>query len=572
MSTNHPISESQLEVGWKLWQKNSYRDEFVFDIINFLDLDSSQPFSRIAELINSNSYSPSQLLTVSAPKNKSGDYRTISVFDPIDEIVLYTFMFPIILDLDKKQSNSVRSARLLSGDPENFFSDNSHHWIPAWMDFISIGMREKTELVLKLDIKSYSENIRASQLYNLLSDLVEPANLNVLQSFRKYFDYWNNEGETVHDNTKLLLNGANDIHVFWASIYLHTIDDIILHELDFDENRYFRCLDDIFLFVRSSKEAKHYTDLVNNSLHQLGMQLNLSKSKTGLYSEIVPVEYIAQYKVIAEASHPEPELKDLFALYFADGSLQNVDEWTLIYQKCLEKFTNWEDQTYFDEVLELFFLNPKRQVVSSSFQYLKQFTLVKEYEDRILFELLNHRDGFHPFHLSYIYRLAAFSRGQSNTLFELSYRTLLDNCHWLVQISILFFMNTYVLSPKILREILPQIDMSNVYLQRCMLFLECQKGVLSYSELLNEMKKPSHLKLEDYVSSIVEDVDLGDKLIEITNSCKSSTDIIYKLHLYDLSQHNVYVKRQHRAEVKALVESFPQKWDRLASRILHAIG
>lgn len=294
--------------GWHLSRVDS-RQDFVEDVnsISCFADDLEENLKEIRHRIASGSYHPHSLLRIDVPKSYLG-VRPGAVLVIEDRVVLYTIIYLIAPQIDKRLGSNVYSYRLKKNRrgkevdsifleteiaeypflTKGFISSNIdpfEPWYGAWPIFDqksreAFGEHEFPFLAVS-DIAAYFENIQLpilrDDLLSLLPD--DPKIVNLLTAF---LEHWTIRTDSGSRQFRGIPQGTT-ISSFLGNMYLIRVDREINRWKRKKAVVYLRYMDDVRIFTRRKEDARQaiFTmDKVVRSLH-----LNVQASKTIILDE-----------------------------------------------------------------------------------------------------------------------------------------------------------------------------------------------------------------------------------------------------------------------------------------------
>ncbi|RLA95739.1 MAG: hypothetical protein DRG83_18175, partial [Deltaproteobacteria bacterium] len=249
-----------------------------------------------------------------------------------------------------------------------------------------------------------------------------------------------------------------------------------------------------------------------------------------------------------------------------------LEKWTRVYIRCLTILGEAKDDKMLPTALELFFNNPSYKLLLKNFGYLKRFVDQYKFGEKIVSELTQDRFAF-PFHISYLYKLAAYSRDGVDELKQTALEESLNRqAHWYRRMSALFCLSTFALTNSDLEKIKSVIrNDSTPLVLRATYVVLCQCSGVNLQNMLDHVSyfnAPHQDYLRRYFFRLRKDEQFGRKILsEIKGANIQKADFIFKLHQLDLLKSNRRLRREFREVIEKKIAECTEEWDRLKTRL-----
>lgn len=293
-----------LKIGWHLAQGDS-RDDFVRDPVGYADYAAnlSARLGFVIKQIQSGRYRPRHLIEVDIPKSGLS-VRPGNVL-PIEEAsILHAAVYLLAPKLDKKLSKSVYSYRLHRDWKKKAQKGRSMFreveieipflkgrtirkislfdaWYERWPAFEDDAKKQwKTNRythLTKTDIFSFFEHIDLRFLQDSIRAQLRTEEEKLLQLVFTILNSWTRAASTGMPINRGIPQG-NEVSSFFGNIVLIPLDRALDKFCKESNGWWARYVDDIKVYTRSEKDARRVVFVINESLRQ--MHLNLQGSKT----------------------------------------------------------------------------------------------------------------------------------------------------------------------------------------------------------------------------------------------------------------------------------------------------
>lgn len=292
-----------LHIGWHLAHADS-RDDFLRDVVGYSDFAASLP-ERITHALRElvpRRFQPGHILEIDVPKSGLS-VRPGNVLPMADAMILHAIVFLLGPTLDKKLSDQVFSFRLVSNWKKKVSKgkamfgqatrnipflrnvtirqfDPFESWYDAWPEFDRIRRRavlsEGYTHLTRTDITAYFENIDLRILENALREAI-PNDPDLIQLLIRILTAWTRRTDGGTPVGRGIPQG-NQVSSFLANIYLLPLDKALIAFCRRHDATWFRYVDDVDVYTRSSEAARAVVFEINEILRSL--HLNLQGSKT----------------------------------------------------------------------------------------------------------------------------------------------------------------------------------------------------------------------------------------------------------------------------------------------------
>ncbi len=231
------------------------------DLIWFVD-NNEDKFKTLMQ----SRYQPSKQITLSMPKGNL-TYRPISYLLPIDSLLYQALVDNIVKYKYDKFSKYVYSNILNKISSNHVIHNPVQHWIE-----MRRNLRKQYEngnnIYFTTDVSGYFENIKIKKLLKLVDFYIgrnEVSYKRILEKLLCHWQYADSQGLIqTHPASSIL-----------GKIYLTPIDS----ELSYLNNKYSRYIDEFHIMLKSNRDVIQITMKLNNLLRELGLNLNLTKTK-----------------------------------------------------------------------------------------------------------------------------------------------------------------------------------------------------------------------------------------------------------------------------------------------------
>lgn len=595
-------SKSNLRKAWH-YAKLDSRDNFVFDVIDHSDIKHDIEFvlKSLEFQLRQKQYYPSPAIQIAVPKSEYSVRPGITT-SLIDMIVCYALMQQIAPVLDKKLPNSAYAYRLNPGhtkgrqplfdgmDPPTIDSDDDqdhddfvatfpYDWFQNWIRFHteSVSASKEHEYVAVTDITAFFENISIKELFDQLRVLLgdERFYLRLVDHLQTVFNYWD---WSCSDN-KIPDRGlpqGNDISSFLSNVYLLPLDRAILDLVSQDVSKYHRYVDDIKVFTSNYDEARQGLLVLERELRRLSLNVQTAKTRIVLSTEVFDADVLeCEERLSKENPDRLNNARQLVLSLFDTDSFGSevLQKWGSIYRNCLTILGEARDESAIPIALSIFCRDPSHKNLSKNFIYLRQFVSSQTYENELYAGLTTAIDPF-PFHRAFLYRLAAYSRGEHQALKDLAIRESMSlEKHWFSRMAALLFLSTVALVPSDLAQISEILDReSNGLVLRAAFVVASQHGGQPFWHMLEKLSyfnAPHQQYLHRYFAQLSGNRRAGNKaLTNIDRSQTSESTFIHHLHRLDLVKANTGCRSRFRTVIdNKLNEVTHNDWPRLTYRL-----
>ena len=296
-----------LRLGWHLAQADS-RDDFFRDPVGYADFAASleQRIRYLLPDLKAGRFRPRHLIDVDVPKSGLS-VRPGNVLPIAEAMVIHAVVYLLAPKLDKKLSSQVFSYRLVEDwkkrakKGERIFREADREipflkgrtirkfdpfeaWYQAWPEFDAarkkaVAQEGYTHLT-RTDITAYFENVDLRILENLLREYIrsEPQLIRLLMRILEAWTRRTSVGTPVGRG----IPQGNDASSFLANLHLMPLDRALSEFCKRHDATWFRYVDDVEVYTRSERAARDVVLVINESLRQL--HLNLQGSKTEILS------------------------------------------------------------------------------------------------------------------------------------------------------------------------------------------------------------------------------------------------------------------------------------------------
>ena len=217
-------------------------------------------------------------------------------------------------------------------------SYNPTLWNENWKEFQNILFNQiqtldDNDMVLKLDIANFYDNINLSLLEKKLLVSVPAEKLEFINMLMYFLRNWNLKNDRYHlKSVGIPQNEFGDQSRLLANFYLQNYDKIVKQICDISNTVYIRYADDQIIILRKNEKWNNIMYVISRELNALGLNLNASKVKK-YNKETIQVLYgIPVFKLIDEQKYDEPTNK-----FFEFYNREDVD---FNYTSSLKRFLN----------------------------------------------------------------------------------------------------------------------------------------------------------------------------------------------------------------------------------------
>lgn len=217
-------------------------------------------------------------------------------------------------------------------------SYNPTLWNENWKEFQNILFNQiqtldEEDIVLKLDIANFYDNINLSLLEKKLLVSVPTEKLEFINILMYFLRNWNLKNDKYHlKSVGIPQNEFGDQSRLLANFYLQNYDKIVKQICDISNAKYIRYADDQIIILRENEKMNNIMYVISRELNSLGLNLNASKVK--MYNkETIQILYgIPIFKLIDEQKYDEAVNK-----FFEFYNRKDVD---FNYVSSLKRFLN----------------------------------------------------------------------------------------------------------------------------------------------------------------------------------------------------------------------------------------
>lgn len=217
-------------------------------------------------------------------------------------------------------------------------SYNPTLWNENWKDFQNILFNQiqtldEEDIVLKLDIANFYDNINLSLLEKKLLVSVPAEKLEFINILMYFLKNWNLKNDKYHlKSVGIPQNEFGDQSRLLANFYLQNYDKVVKQICDISNATYIRYADDQILILRETEKIDNIMYVISRELNSLGLNLNASKVKR-YNKETIQILYgIPIFKLIDEQKYDEAVNK-FFEFYYKKDDDFN-------YSSSLKRFLN----------------------------------------------------------------------------------------------------------------------------------------------------------------------------------------------------------------------------------------
>lgn len=211
-------------------------------------------------------YFPSRQITLSMPKGNL-TYRPISYLSPIDSLLYQALVDNIVKYKHNKFSKHVYSEVLNTISCNEVINNPVQHWLEM-RNNLRKQYANGYNIYFTTDISGYFENIKIKKLLEAIDFYIgrnETSFKKILEKLICKWQYAESQGLIqTHPASSIL-----------GKIYLTTIDS----QLSYLSYRYSRYVDEFHIMSKSNKDVIKITIELNDALRELGLNLNLTKTK-----------------------------------------------------------------------------------------------------------------------------------------------------------------------------------------------------------------------------------------------------------------------------------------------------
>ena len=217
-------------------------------------------------------------------------------------------------------------------------SYNPTLWNENWKEFQNILFNkiqtlDDNDMVLKLDIANFYDNINLSLLEKKLLVSVPVEKLEFINMLMYFLRNWNLKNDRYHlKSVGITQNEFGDQSRLLANFYLQNYDKIVKQICDIWNAVYIRYADDQIIILKENEKLNNIMYVISRELNALGLNLNASKVKK-YNKETIQILYgIPVFKLIDEQKYDEAVNK-----FFEFYNREDVD---FNYTSSLKRFLN----------------------------------------------------------------------------------------------------------------------------------------------------------------------------------------------------------------------------------------
>jgi hypothetical protein len=267
------VDEATIRVSIK-YLKKDINDDWYCDPQNYKDVftDVTKLTNKINQKIKAGKgiYVAEKSAIFNIPKGNGGFRYTLEQ-SPIDRLAYHIFGIKLIHYLDRTLPFNILSHRK-SLDEDTLYKPYIEQW-SKFENFTRICGKDK--YIVETDITNYYDNIDIGILKNELINTASEAKLSPEEFIECMFfiESINNILLAISFNGKKGLPQNRDISSFLANIYMKPIDKCLTGIT------YFRYMDDIRVITDTRPDANRYMLKMVESLRNIGLALNSSKTR-----------------------------------------------------------------------------------------------------------------------------------------------------------------------------------------------------------------------------------------------------------------------------------------------------
>lgn len=217
-------------------------------------------------------------------------------------------------------------------------SYNPTLWNENWKEFQNILFNkiqtlDDNDMVLKLDIANFYDNINLSLLEKKLLVSVPVEKLEFINMLMYFLRNWNLKNDRYHlKSVGIPQNEFGDQSRLLANFYLQNYDKIVKQICDISNAVYIRYADDQIIILKENEKLNNIMYVISRELNALGLNLNASKVKKYNKKTIQILYGIPVFKLIDEQKYDEAVNK-----FFEFYNREDVD---FNYTSSLKRFLN----------------------------------------------------------------------------------------------------------------------------------------------------------------------------------------------------------------------------------------
>jgi hypothetical protein len=340
-----------------------------------------------------------------------------------------------------------------------------------------------------------------------------------------------------------------------------------------DTSQYSRYVDDVQLYTSNYDEARKALIELEKVLRTLGLNVQSAKTKIEQADQIFDEDVTKwESKLDRENSNRLEHALEFISEIFDEDDPESLDKWRRIYLRSLTVLGNAGDSTAVDIACRMFLNNPAYKELLKNFAYLKRFVPIFLYEEPIYGRLTSGEYLF-DYHRAYLFRLAAFSRGEHDGLRQFA----LDECvrkerNWFCRVAALLFLSTIRLSGEELTQIRQIITSErNAQILRAASVVLLQYSGQQLEDIRNAISyfnAPHQEYLHRYFSKLMNHRDFGNKMLsDVSGASVLAPDFIVQLHRMDLLKANQHCRLAFNEILNRKILDCNEQWPRLKNRL-----
>ena len=342
---------------------------------------------------------------------------------------------------------AVDFSNIVDPDPNAEFPSS---WFPTWIAFHQDTQQaaEREKYTAVTDITAFFENVSLEILFDQLHMLLGEGNRELRNQLRELLEYWDWALSPNKTRRKGLPQG-NDVSSFLANVYLRDLDQVMLKMVGGDAKKYYRYVDDIQVYTSDRNEACRAIITLERTLRQLGLNVQSAKTEVKPAKSVFDPEVLRWEKKLEDSSENKLDwareyIQNVFSL---DDSKFAGKGWDRIYRRSLTVLGENNDPLAIPVALKLFLCDPSHKSVLKNFAYLKRFVSTHFYEVEIYDRLAASSEHTFDYHRAFIFRLAAYSRGEHARLRVMALEHAVDSGNnWFSRVAALLNLSTHDLS------------------------------------------------------------------------------------------------------------------------------
>ena len=370
---------------------------------------------------------------------------------------------------------------------------------------------------------------------------------------------------------------GNDVSSFLSNLYLIDLDKAMLDVVKGDATKYHRYVDDIRIFTSDYDEACLALVKLEKGLRALN--LNVQSAKT----EIKSAETLFDERIESwlQRMDRDDAGRSANAVTFFEQVVRAehlgsdpgaLRYWQRPYTRCLTLLRDAGDNRALELCLNLFLTNPAHKLLNKHFSYLRNFVTSQSFSSSIAERLASPRFTF-PYHRALMFRLAAYSRDESEELRELAFRELSGEQHWYSKACALFCLHTFALEPAQLAQIAKIVDSVNhpqIIRAAFTVLLQQGRELALVIEQVSLFSAPRQEYLRRYFLKLFHAGNTEIGRLNLRQASVNAPTFIHNLHKLDLLKASS--DSSHRRAFISLIDSRIQDcdgagWPRLTNRL-----